>query len=375
MLPLQCIKSFDLRKIQSIMTGAGKTPGDYHTEDFVTDESFINYFFKLNKEDEIFWEKWLAAHPDNGEIVEAAKDMLRNLSLTISDSEYKEEIAKIREAINKENQVSARKMPVMTRFLNQENVSKPRGGTRKKYLKYLVPGLLILGVCAYLFEKHGDIPSDRLTEKYNSSTRPVVFTLSDGTVVTLAAHSVFRYPLDFGNKARKVYLDGEAKFEVSRDEAHPFSVYAGDVIATVLGTVFDVKKQQGDSVVLVELIKGRLKVETSDGPGLSSQSVILNPDERVIYKGRGQKLYKEKWESQHDSPLRVAHLVFHKNSFEEIAAQMKIVFGMNLINQNNKKPWLFTGDFKNTTAIDILESICIVEKLTYEVQGDTVFIK
>jgi hypothetical protein len=116
-------------------------------------------------------------------------------------------------------------------------------------------------------------------------------------------------------------------------------------------------------------------VETTSNAGLSSQSIILDPDERVVYNRFDQKLYKEKWESQSDVPLQVNHLVFRKNNFEEIAKQIKTVFGITVINQSNKKSWLFTGEFYNTSAIDILESICIVEKLRYEVQGDTVFIK
>jgi len=54
---------------------------------------------------------------------------------------------------------------------------------------------------------------------------------------------------------------------------------------------------------------------------------------------------------------------------------MKTVFGITVINQSNKKTWSFTGEFNNTSAINILERICIVEKLKYVMKGDTVFIK
>ena len=86
-------------------------------------------------------------------------------------------------------------------------------------------------------------------------------------------------------------------------------------------------------------------------------------------------MYKEKWEPQRDSILTINHLVFRQNNFEEIARKLKEEFGVKLINRSNKKAWRFTGEFKNTTAINILESICIVEGLKYEFQEDTVFIK
>jgi ferric-dicitrate binding protein FerR (iron transport regulator) len=191
----------------------------------------------------------------------------------------------------------------------------------------------------------------------------------------LAPQSTFRYPADFGNGDRKVYLNGEAQFHVNRDETHPFKVFEGNIVATVLGTIFNIKKQAGDSVLMVELIKGKLKVESVNNDGLINESVILNPDERVLYKVGSKKMYKEKWGLQKEASAQVNHLLFRQNNFEEIARQLKTVFGVRVINQSNKKTWRFTGEFNNASVTDILESICIVERLRYEVRGDSVFIK
>ena len=142
-----------------------------------------------------------------------------------------------------------------------------------------------------------------------------------------------------------------------------------------MGTIFNVKEQPGDTAVIVELLKGKLRVETIEGTGILPQSIILNPDERVIYKGHGRKMYKEEWQPRHDAQLQVKHLVFLQNNFEAIANSFRSVFGLILVNQSGKKTLRFTGEFNNASAKDILESICIVEKLTYEIQGDTVYIK
>jgi transmembrane sensor len=357
------------------MNGNGKSPEHYQIEDFVADETFINYFFQLNADDKAFWEKWLLSHPNNHELFESAKDMLWNLSLTLSDEEFEVEMARIKKSIDDEMPLSVNKPPVIVRLLHWEKSSRSFKNKKESYIKYFLPLLLIFIVGGYFFTKQFATHANEFIEKHNDSDKPVVLGLSDGTVVTLAPQSSFRYPADFGNKERKVYLDGEAQFHVSRDEAHPFKVYEGDVIATVLGTIFNVKKQSGDSVVMVELIKGKLKVEIVNNTAVSSQSIILNPDERVVYKRYDKNLYKEKWQSQSEVSLKVNHLVFRQNNFEEIAKQLKAVFGVTVINQSNKKPWRFTGEFNNTSAIDVLESICIVEKLKYEVEGDTIFIK
>jgi transmembrane sensor len=355
------------------MTGNRNSP--YQIEDLVTDESFINYFFELNQDDIIFWKKWILSHPDSNEIVEEAKSVLRNFSLTLPEREFEKEISKIRKAINYEETGRVKGKPAIIRMMRWGKPRRSSGDKKRNYAILLLPLILIIAVTGYFIFKSFTTGVDRLTEKHNESTKPEVFSLSDGTVVTLAPQSIFRYPADFGNKDRKVYLKGEAQFHVSRDEAHPFEVYEGDIVAVVLGTIFNVKEQPGDSGVMVELIKGKLRVETLESHGISGQSIILNPDERVIYKGHGQKMYKEKWQSQHEAILQVKHLVFRQNNFEEIAIQFKTVFGLTLVDQNSKKILRFTGEFNNASAIDILESICIVEKMTYEVQGDSVFIK
>ena len=238
-----------------------KTPEEYQIEDFVTDESFVNYHFRLNEDDVIFWEKWLMAHPHNQELVKKAKELLGNLSLTLSDDEYKDELKKITRAIDHEASQSIRKTPSIVRLLHWKNISNAWRNKKTRYVKILLPSILVLLLGTYIFRTYIISGREQLIEKYNDSSKPIVLTLNDGTDVTLAPQSVFRYPSNFGNKERKVYLDGEAQFHVNRDEAHPFKVYSGDVVATVLGTVFNVKKQRGDTEVLVELIKGKLKVE------------------------------------------------------------------------------------------------------------------
>jgi ferric-dicitrate binding protein FerR (iron transport regulator) len=352
-----------------------KNPEEYQIEDFVTDESFINYHFRLNEDDAIFWEKWLMAHPHNQELVKKAKEMLGNLSLTLSDDEYNDELKKITRAIHHEASQPIKKTPSVARLLRWKNISPTWRNKKTRYLKILLPSLLVLLLGAYIFRTYIISGPEQLIEKYNDSSKPIVMTLSDGTDVTLAPQSIFRYPSHFGNKDRKVYLDGEAQFHVNRDEAHPFKVYSGDVVATVLGTVFNVKKQRGDTEVLVELIKGKLQVEAVSLSGESTQTVTLNPDERVLYKHNSHKLFKEKWQSQNESPVPVNHLVFRQNNFEEISKQLKSVFGVTVINQSNKNSWRFTGEFKNSSAIAVVESICIVEHLQYEVKGDSIFIK
>ncbi len=245
---------------------------------------------------------------------------------------------------------------------------------KKRSFVYTALILILLAAAPFLWTRMGSGPG-KLIVKSNDSGKPIVFTLSDGTVVTLAPHGVFRYSADPGLADRKAYLEGEARFQVSHDGTHPFQVYEGGIVATVLGTVFQVKQQTADSTILVELLSGKLKVETIAAPGLPAQTILLQPDERVVYQRDGKRLYKEKWQSQHEFPSTVPRLVFRRNDFEEIATQLKTAFGVTIVNRSEKKNWRFTGNFNNASAADIVENICRVEGLQNENDGDTIVIK
>lgn len=68
-----------------------------------------------------------------------------------------------------------------------------------------------------------------------------LFTLDDGSRVTLNAGSRLRWAADFGARTRDVYLDGEAYFAVTHDATRPFRVHARGAVAHDLGTRFSVR--------------------------------------------------------------------------------------------------------------------------------------
>ena len=334
---------------------------NYHVEDFISDESFINYHFKSNKDDRLFWEEWLVNHPGKMALVKEAKEIIETLSFTISEKEYREELKKITAAINRKNK--------------QHRVSQLFGWNKlvqlykrkKRTMKYLLPFLLILVAGGYWLLPFSQNRSTKLTKAVNNDSLPLVLTLSDSSVVSLAPHSSLQYPLHFENKERNVYLHGDAQFNVKRNEQHPFKVYAENIITTVLGTVFEVKNS-GDSAIVVELLKGKLNVEIMNSKMEREQSLLLDPNERAVYVRNDKHLYK-------NLIIPGNHLYFRQNNFEEIASQIKNAFGITVINESNNKAWSFTGEFKNSTAKDIIENICVVKKLSFVAKGDTIFIK
>lgn len=86
-------------------------------------------------------------------------------------------------------------------------------------------------------------------------------TLPDGTQVWLNTASSLRYQEDFGQKARTVYLSGEAYFDVKQNEEQPFIIHTGNISTTVLGTAFNIRAYPGQQDVTVAVSSGKVRVQ------------------------------------------------------------------------------------------------------------------
>lgn len=98
--------------------------------------------------------------------------------------------------------------------------------------------------------------------------------LSDGTVVRLNCETEFRYPVYFAGSERRVFLKGEAFFEVTKSDKKPFIVETEQMEVAVTGTRFNVKAYEEEEVVHTTLVEGGVKVGQ---PSCPEKSVMLSP--------------------------------------------------------------------------------------------------
>lgn len=113
-------------------------------------------------------------------------------------------------------------------------------------------------------------------------------TLEDGSTVVLGPSGALA--VDYGPDGRAVrLLAGQAMFDVKPDRTRPFTVSAGGVSATVLGTSFDVRRLGPTTTVAVS--RGRVRVAGAAAshdlragdwvriePGAPDETGVLAPD-------------------------------------------------------------------------------------------------
>jgi Fe2+-dicitrate sensor, membrane component len=101
--------------------------------------------------------------------------------------------------------------------------------------------------------------------------------LSDGTGVWLNAASSIRFPVAFTGKERVVDLNGEAYFEVTKNQRQPFTVNVNGSAIEVLGTHFNVNAYNDENAIQTTLLEGKVKVVNKQ------TSAILQPGQQAEY--------------------------------------------------------------------------------------------
>ncbi|PKP33803.1 MAG: hypothetical protein CVU00_09780 [Bacteroidetes bacterium HGW-Bacteroidetes-17] len=142
-------------------------------------------------------------------------------------------------------------------------------------------------------------------------------TLSDGTKVWLNSETELKFPAVFTEKERRVYLKGEALFDVAKDATHPFIVIASGINVTALGTKFNISAYPDDEFLHATLVEG--KVVVNEEISGKSQSVILEPSQQAyINKSNTQELIIQKVNTDIYTSWAEGRFIFKNESLELI---------------------------------------------------------
>src|SRR5262245_50852946 len=101
-------------------------------------------------------------------------------------------------------------------------------------------------------------------EYTTAAAQRAVVSLRDGTQLTLAPRSRVRYTADYGSAHRDVYLEGQAYFQVAKDERLLFRVHTAGSVTEDLGTAFVVKAYSDQVATEVVVSEGHVALRRAD---------------------------------------------------------------------------------------------------------------
>lgn len=194
--------------------------------------------------------------------------------------------------------------------------------------------------------------------------------LPDGTKVWINSDSKITYDANYNRKDRIIELNGEAYFEVEKNEHKPFVVKTTQMSVKALGTSFNVKAYEIDEEVTTTLFTGKVQVATWN------QTRMLAPHQRLTYNKQSHYA-KITDEPDHEGypAWRNNQFVFNNEKFESIANTLKRYYNIDFVFEDERlKNYCFTGAVPNTSLESLLEIFSITSPLKYELRDSTIIL-
>lgn len=263
-------------------------------------------------------------------------------------------------------------------YANLQKKIKPSVIVRlKRYWMPVAASLLILLVSTWtvlLYTKSLEI--QQLKEQNvticSGHTGYSSIVLPDGTTVRLNAKSSLSYQQDFGQRDRKVKLIGEGYFEVQHDAEKQFTVSAGDLNITVLGTTFNVYAYENKNFIEMSLINGSVQVSTETPP---YKKIQVRPNEKVVYDKLTGKMDLHSTTNQKETAWLYKELNFRHEKLKDVLDCLERKFGIIFqVSETGILEDTYTGFFDDENIQGILQVLKLHYGFHYEQKEDTIYI-
>jgi len=193
--------------------------------------------------------------------------------------------------------------------------------------------------------------------------------LPDGTLININSGSMIKFPSLFDG--RKIILNGEAFFDVSKNKEFPFIVSTKQMDIKVLGTRFNVSSYPNNEMSFVSLEEGSLAVKRPSINSYEMQNIIIEPGEQVSVEGEVFNVKKTNIEK--DIAWNFGELYFENDRFEDIIKKLERHYNIRIQNKSKKlNNTRYTGTFTTETIIEVLDTFNELSEFEYQILGQKI---
>lgn len=358
----------------------------FGVEDFLCDNSFLEYCLETNPESLKFWKEWISEHPEKARTVQHARSLFYTLNGNISAQIFHRHHEIFKNALAMKMQ---RTLPANDPSLNRKT----------KLIRRLWIGTASLAACSLiavsLFLSRTDqskVPAKTLILSYNTPMgKKRTVRLPDGSVVTLNGGSHILLHKGFNISNRELSLVGEGYFVVFHNAAKPFLVHTAKITIKDVGTEFNVKAYLNDKITEASLIKGLIEITIKGHNHLSGKSdpIILSPNKKFIFNNDTpvttiepgilkpvftvKNITTTEDHSVAETDWTQNKLTFVDEPLSEIAPQMERWYGVKVVIANEALNQLhFTATFDHGDIIQVLKALKLSGNFNYRKEGNMI---
>lgn len=197
--------------------------------------------------------------------------------------------------------------------------------------------------------------------------------LPDGTKIWLNSSTTIEYTVNYGCLNRDVYLEGEAYFEVAKNQKYPFVVKSNDIEIKALGTSFNISAYIEDYQLITTLFSGEVSVK----PILLEQEILLKPNQVAIYYKNNNKIEVKPYDKKCFAQWKNDIWSFEMEYLQDITNLLERNYGVVFRYENQEvKKLKFSGAFySKENLFEILDIIKTNTGIQYQMIKDTIVIK
>ncbi len=191
--------------------------------------------------------------------------------------------------------------------------------------------------------------------------------LPDGTKVWLNAASSLRFPVAFDGQQRKVFLTGEAYFEVAQLTGNPFIVNARETNVQVLSTNFNIMAYSDEEVLKTTLLEGKIKVSSGMG-----KEVLLSPNQQAQYKPNDAVKIRSNVDIEEVMAWKNNFFYFRDSDIETIMRQLSRRYNIQ-VEFKEKINYRFYAEIPHNQDLSaVLKALSLTGNVRFDVNGNTI---
>ncbi|WP_439481238.1 FecR family protein [Cyclobacterium plantarum] len=361
---------------------------NYTAEDFVLDPSFKKWVMQPNATSNIFWERLLAKNPSKYKEAKKARALILSLNTKnqpkLSDAEiseiWKHIDFKMSAAYQGNESIKKDKVVPINSYSTLERGASNGSIRYNPFAKFSVRVACILAMAIGLGYLSGWLVSVPVIPELHSpvleyvehKTIPGVkshLTLSDGSLVILNSGSELRYIKNFEKGRREVQLRGEAFFSVARDSLRPFIVNSRQTTTTALGTSFNIKAYEGETLD-VSLLTGKVAINRD---GHMEEPITLLPGEALKIDTEKDRLEKTGFEHDLVMGWTKKRIIFRETPLMEAIRVLENWYGVQISIKNRPlNQVLLSGKFQDETLENVLEGMKFSARFDFTIDKEDV---
>ena len=190
----------------------------------------------------------------------------------------------------------------------------------QKIAAFLLIPIIGLGILYWVSQSNQS--ADQYTETIAPRGQKSQIVLADGTKVWLNSDTKIKYPGNFSKNQRDVYLDGEAFFEVSKNERQTFVVHTSGVNVKVLGTKFNVKAYSDENQIETSLFEGKVNLLMTN-PSDETIEKEVKPGQSFVYSKTDRQLALNRFPQDEINGWKKNQLIFKDDAFSNLVRKIE----------------------------------------------------